>query len=285
VVAADGRDSQLARMAAVPARVRSHRRFVYFTYFEEVPLADPERGMIWFSDPDVAYIQPNEEGITMVAVMLSKRRLDEFRGDPEPAVRAHFRGLEDAPALDGARRVAKWFGKVEMPSTTRRAAARGMAFVGDAAQASDPLFGVGCGWAFQSADWLAEEVGPALRGSDQELDRALRAYRRRHRRELGAHHWLISDYSSGRRFSPVEKLIYSTAVRDPELAGRVDDFATRSIGGIAGTRRMLTRAAAVRLGAARVSERTGSRWLDRHCAEGETADEDAAQSVRRRGVQ
>ena len=120
-----------------------------------------------------------------------------------------------------------------------------------AERASDPLFGVGCGWAFQSADWLAEEVGPALlHGSDREINRALGAYAQRHRRELGTHHWLVSDYSTGRRFSPIEKLIYSAAARDAELAGRVEDFATRSIGGIAGTRRMIARAALVRLGLA-----------------------------------
>jgi menaquinone-9 beta-reductase len=251
VVAADGRDSQVARMAGVPGRVRAHKRFCYFSYFRDVPLLDPNRGMVWFSDPDMAYIHPNEDGVSMVCVVPAKRRLDEFRGDPEPAVRAHFRSLADAPSLDSARPIAKWFGKLEMPSTIRPAAARGMVFVGDAAQASDPIFGVGCGWAFQSADWLAEEVGPALvHGSDRELNRALRAYARRHRRELGAHHWLISDYSSGRRFSPIEKLIYSAAARDAELAGRVEDFATRSIGGIAATRRMIARAAVVRLGLA-----------------------------------
>lgn len=251
VVAADGRDSQMARMAGVPGRIRPHERFCYFSYFEDVPLLDPNRGMVWFSDPDLAYIHPNEEGVSMVAVLLAKRRLDEFRGNPDPAVRAHFQGLADAPNLDGARPIAKWFGKLEMPSTIRPAAARGMVFVGDAAQASDPLYGVGCGWAFQSADWLDEEVGAALvHGSDQELDRALGAYARRHRRELRTHHWLISDYSSGRCFNPIEKLVYSTAARDAELAGRVEDFGTRSIRGIAGTRRMVVRAALVRLGLA-----------------------------------
>jgi menaquinone-9 beta-reductase len=248
VVAADGRDSQVARMAGVSGRVRNHKRFCYFSHFKNVPRRNPNRGMVWFSDPDLAYVHSNEDGVTMVAVMLAKQRLDEFRGDPEPAVRAHFRSLADAPSLDSASPIAKWFGKLEMPSTIRPAAARGMVFVGDAAQASDPLWGVGCGWAFQSADWLAEEVGPALHGSDRELDRALGAYARRHRRELGAHHWLISDYSSGRGFSPIEKLVYSTATRDAELAGRVEDFGTRSIGGIAGTRRMVARAALVRLG-------------------------------------
>ncbi|HMC49699.1 MAG TPA: FAD-dependent oxidoreductase [Solirubrobacterales bacterium] len=58
----------------------------------------------------------------------------------------------------------------------------------------------------------------------------------------------ISDYSSGRRFSPLEKLVYSTAGHDAELAGRVEDFGTRSIGGIACTRRMITRAAQLQLG-------------------------------------
>ena len=250
VVAADGRDSQVARMAGVSGRVRAHKRFCYFSYFKDVPLPDPNRGMVWFGDPDMAYIHPNEEGVSMVAVMPAKRRLDEFRGDPEPAVRAHFRSLADAPSLDNARPVAKWFGKLEMPSTIRPAAARGMVFVGDAAQASDPLWGTGCGWAFQSADWLDEEVGPALNGSDRELNRALGAYARRHRRELGGHHWFISDYSSGRRFSPLDKLVYSTAARDAELARRVEDFGTRSTGGIAGAQRMITRAALVRLGLA-----------------------------------
>jgi len=250
VVAADGRDSQVARMAGVAGRVRPHGRFCYFSYFRDVPVRDPNRAMVWFGDPDMAYVNPNEDGISMVCVVPAKERLGEFRGDPEPAVRAHFRSLADAPNLDGARSISKWFGKLEMPSTIRPAAARGMVFVGDAAQASDPLWGVGCGWAFQSADWLAEEVGPALHGSDRELGRALGAYARRHRRELGAHHWLISDYSSGRGFSPIEKLVYSTAARDAELAGRVEDFGTRSIGGIAGTRRMIARAALVRLGLA-----------------------------------
>jgi 2-polyprenyl-6-methoxyphenol hydroxylase-like FAD-dependent oxidoreductase len=172
VVAADGRDSQVARMAGVAGRVRAHGRFCYFSYFKDVPLPDPNRGMVWFGDPDMAYVHQNEKGVSMVGVVPAKRRLDEFRGDPEPAVRAHFRGLADAPSLDSARPIAKWFGK------------------------------------------------------------------------------LISDYSSGRRFSPLDKLVYSTAARDAELAGRVEEFGTRSIGGIAGTRRMISRATQVRLGLA-----------------------------------
>ena len=58
--------------------------------------------------------------------------------------------------------------------------------------ASDPLWGVGCGWAFQSAGWLADEAGPALAGA-RDLDAALDRYRRVHRRRLGPHHFVIAD--------------------------------------------------------------------------------------------
>jgi menaquinone-9 beta-reductase len=250
VVAADGRGSQMARLARVPARVRESARLAYWTYFKDVPIPEPRRSLLWWSDPDMAGMFLNEDGLTMATLFTNKQRLDEFRGDPEPAFRAHFRGLADAPDLDGAQHVGKWFGKIDMPNAIRQGAARGMAFVGDAVQASDPIFGVGCGWAFQSADWLDQEVGSALFGSDAALGQALNSYARRHRRELGAHHFFISDYSSARRFSPFERLIFSTAPHDPELAVRLEEFGTRSIDGQTGIRRMVTRAAAVKVGMA-----------------------------------
>jgi 2-polyprenyl-6-methoxyphenol hydroxylase-like FAD-dependent oxidoreductase len=58
-----------------------------------------------------------------------------------------------------------------------------LALIGDAALATDPLFGVGCGWAFQSGEWLADSIAPALRG-DEPLEGGLQRYRRRHRSEL-----------------------------------------------------------------------------------------------------
>ena len=53
-------------------------------------------------------------------------------------------------------------GKIDMTNRMRVPSAPGLALIGDAALATDPLFGVGCGWAFQSAEWLADAVAPAL---------------------------------------------------------------------------------------------------------------------------
>ena len=81
-------------------------------------------------------------------------------------------GLPDAPDLSDAARESKLLCKLEMPNVSRPAARPGLAFVGDAALASDPLWGVGCGWAFQSADWLVQETAEALTGGG-DLDKAL----------------------------------------------------------------------------------------------------------------
>ena len=50
--------------------------------------------------------------------------------------------------------------------------------------AVDPLFGVGCGWALQSAEWLVDETRSALLDHG-DLDFALKRYRHAFRRRLG----------------------------------------------------------------------------------------------------
>ena len=88
-----------------------------------------------------------------------------------------------------------------MTNRMRRPVAPGLALVGDAALATDPLFGVGCGWAFQSAEWLADASAPPCRAQEP-LEKGLARYRRRHAKELRGHAFLIHDYSTGRRFNP-----------------------------------------------------------------------------------
>jgi 2-polyprenyl-6-methoxyphenol hydroxylase-like FAD-dependent oxidoreductase len=106
---------------------------------------------------------------------------------------------------------------MHMPNVRRPAAAPGVAFVGDAAQASDPLWGVGCGFALTTGEWLADEIAGAL-VSGGDVDAALDRYRRQHRRALAGHHWLMSDYATGRPFTPVERILYRGAAKDPGVA-------------------------------------------------------------------
>jgi 2-polyprenyl-6-methoxyphenol hydroxylase-like FAD-dependent oxidoreductase len=211
VVAADGRDSKLARMAGVRGRVKPHGRFFYWGYWRGVRPATT-RSKMWLLDPDCAYTFPNEDDLTVVLVAPHRDRLPEFHADLHGAYRGMVEALPDAPDLEAAALESKLLGKLELPNVMRPAAAPGLAFVGDAALAADPLWGVGCGWAFQSADWLVAETADSLAGGD--LEGALRRYRRVHRRRLLPHYMMISDIASGRPANPIERRLYRAAARD-----------------------------------------------------------------------
>jgi flavin-dependent dehydrogenase len=220
VVGADGRDSTVARLAQLPEKVRPNNRFAYWGYFRDLDA----RGGVWLTEPTVAYVFPTDEGLVSAGCMTTKDRLPEFKADPEAAVREVFEALPDGPSLDGARLVGPMLGKLEMPNVSRRVTAPALALVGDAAMASDPLWGVGCGFALQSAEWLADAVA-----DESNLERALKAYRRKHRRRLAEHHAKTSAFSTGRPLNLPERLIFKAATRDPEVARRMQLFGERWI--------------------------------------------------------
>lgn len=228
VVGADGRGSAVARMAGVPGRVQPHNRFGYMAYYEGLELDAPgDHALMWILGRDILYCFPNDDGLTIAAVFLHKDRLPEFRDNKEAAFLAAFDGLERAPDFGAARRTSALIGKLDMPNVRRPAARPGVAFVGDAAQASDPVWGVGVGFALQSAGWLADELAGALTaGTDPDV--ALERYRRRHRRQLALHHLQMSDFATGRDLNAVERVMHRAATRDPRTARVMADVAARS---------------------------------------------------------
>jgi flavin-dependent dehydrogenase len=225
-VAADGRDSPLARLARIPARVRPNNRFAYWAYWHGVR-TPPDEARVWLLDPDAAAVFPNEDGRTVIAVVAHNDRLPEFRADPDAAYLRFIRRLPDGPDLAAAERASELIGSLRISNRMRPAARPGMALVGDAALATDPLFGVGCGWAFQSAEWLVEETATALLDPHGNLDHALGRYRRAFLRRLGPHHLQIADYSSGRPMRRNERLILRAAARYPAVGAPVERFVTR----------------------------------------------------------
>lgn len=229
VVGADGRDSRIARLAKAPTRATPHGRFSYAGYYEGPPPPGAPDGSLWILDPQWAAAFPTDGGLTMYGCMPTKDRLPEFRRDLEGALISFIADLPDAPPILESRRVGPIIGKIEMPNLWREPVSSGLALVGDASLATDPLWGVGCGWAFQSAEWLADAVAPALAGGEP-LERGLRRYRRRWARGLMGHAFLIHSYATGRRFNAVERLLFSSGATDPRAAARLEAFGTRHIG-------------------------------------------------------
>lgn len=230
VVAADGRNSRIAKLAGGPVETAPNNRLGYFAHYRDLPLASGSRSQMWMLEPDVAYTFPNDGGVTLATCIPSKERLPEFKEDLESAFERFFEGLPRGPRLSDARRVSKVMGFVDYGLSSRPAAWPGLAFVGDAALCSDPLWGVGCGWAFQTAEWLVESTADALSSGNGDLDRALRRYRKKHRSKLAGHHSLISDFATGRPYNAIERLMFSAAARDERSARHFHAFGSRLIG-------------------------------------------------------
>ncbi|MFG2771093.1 NAD(P)/FAD-dependent oxidoreductase [Streptomyces sp. NPDC048350] len=228
VVGADGKDSTVAKLAGVPERQHENTRFGYLAHFRNLPLPGGI-GQTWFLEPDMAYAFPNDDGVTVLAVLPDKKRMPAFREDLESSFTEFVRALPEAPAIDSAERVSKIIGLVDYPLHSRRPTAPGVALIGDAALTGDPLWGVGCGWALQSAQWLAEAVAPAATGRG-DLDASLAVYARRHGRRLRGHQYLAADFAKARPFNPMERLMFSAAARDESVARHMHLFANRLIG-------------------------------------------------------
>ena len=233
VVGADGRDSRVAKLAQVRTKTVRHGRFAYGGYFDGPAPANAPDASLWLLDPHMAAAFPTDSGQTFYAVMPTKDLLPQFRADPAKALVEFIAAIPEAPPILASQLVGPVQGKLDMTNVAHAVTAPGLALVGDAALAIDPLWGVGCGWAFQSAEWLADSVAPALAGGANvaELEHGLKRYRRRHARGLRGHALLMYDYAGGRKLNLGERFLMSAAVSGDERLGRTfEAFATRCIG-------------------------------------------------------
>jgi 2-polyprenyl-6-methoxyphenol hydroxylase-like FAD-dependent oxidoreductase len=277
VVAADGRNSPLATLAKVPVKRTENGRFIYFAYYRNLRLASGDDSQFWLLDPDAAYSLVNENGITLVACWPTQNKLPAFREDRERAFREFISKLPDGPDLSTAERVGEMLGAIDLPIELRGGARGGMALVGDAALSIDPLWGVGCGWALQSAEWLVDSTAETLRRRG-DIRRALTRYHRLHRHMLAGHYTTIADYASGRKFRWLEKLLFSTAARNTIVANRVLDFGARRIGAM----RLFSLSTFVRAVTSRLRRGRNNSSSDDRATSSQPADAQATAAVLRR---
>lgn len=233
VVAADGRGSRLAGLAGVKATgLGLHGRSGHFAYFRHVALSAEHRLQLWLLDPDVGYAVPSDDGLTILGYMVPTAvERPASRAELEAELIRRLGLLPDGPRFDPADRVSPVLSLWDYPTFWRRRPPPGLAFVGDAAVSADYLWGVGCGWAFQSAEWLAEATAGLLAAGagDEALDSAAVGYRRRLRAAVLGHFLVISDFSRGRPFSPIERLLFSAGTKDVATATLLRQVGDRGV--------------------------------------------------------
>ncbi len=228
-VGADGRDSQVARLASVKARVYPHNRFMYYAYYRDLDLGPEPRPLVWVLEPDLAYAFPTDAGLTLMACAPSKAKLAAFKSDIPGNFTRTVAGLPGGPKLDDSQRVSEFSGMTEYHNVYRSVTQPGLALIGDAALVADYIWGVGCGWALQSAEWLADCTANELRAGG-DLERGLKRYKRQHKWALRGHFFMISDFARGRPLNPIEKLFLSAGVKDAVAAEHFGNYASRKIG-------------------------------------------------------
>src|SRR5260370_15748792 len=92
----------------------------------------------------------------------NQRWLDGFRTNPGEALERSMAGFPDAPDLSTAEPLGNTLLIKDYANLWRQPAVGNIAFVGDALMSIDPLWGVGCGFAFQTAEWLLGTGSPAI---------------------------------------------------------------------------------------------------------------------------
>ncbi|MGH2834992.1 MAG: NAD(P)/FAD-dependent oxidoreductase [Solirubrobacteraceae bacterium] len=229
VVGADGRDSRVAKLSGVKRRTAPHGRIAYGAYYEGPPYEGHPCPTLWLMDPNMVGAFPTDSGLTFYAVMPTKEHLPEFKADARAALEKMVSSAPGAPPILASRLVEPVQGKIDMTNVIHTPTTPCLALVGDAAGAVDPLWGVGCGFALQTSEWLADSVAPALAG-DESLERGLKRYRRRYKRGLDGHTKTILDYATGRKLNRGEKVFFSAASYDERTARVFEAFGSRNIG-------------------------------------------------------
>jgi flavin-dependent dehydrogenase len=227
VVAADGSHSQVADLAGNKATITPHGRFTYSAYYSDLPMPEASTSLIYFLNPNWASALRTDDGLTMLGAMPTMETLADWKDDIEGEFLKYFDAIPGAPSPRDGNRVGPFLGMIKMPNISRSTTHAGIAFIGDAAFTSDPLWGGGCGFALQTAEWLVDSVGEAL-GGGGDLDSSLKLYARHHKKMLAGHKFVMTDYATGRRFNAIETLMNSAGARDPVCAAHVVAFGSRN---------------------------------------------------------
>jgi menaquinone-9 beta-reductase len=227
LIAADGRYSRVAQLSGNQQKATANGRFTYSAYYSDLPMPKESTSKVFFLDPDWASVLRTDDGLVMFGAMPTKDKLKNWKGNIEEEFLKYFDTVPGAPSPRQGKRVSPFLGMLEMPTISRKTVHNGIAFIGDAAFAADPLWGVGCGYALQTAEWLVDSVAEALHAR-KDLAGALKRYSRKHKATLAGHEFVMTDYISGRRYNPIERLMNSAAARDPACAAHVIAFGSRN---------------------------------------------------------
>ncbi|UXI69476.1 NAD(P)/FAD-dependent oxidoreductase [Tahibacter amnicola] len=237
VIAADGRESEIAELAQVKTREWVNNRFSCFAFFRGIPNESRTVSRMWMLDPYIAYQFPNDGDTTLIALMPTKDRVDDFKDDRDRSFREIVRNLPDAPDIENAERLGEYRINTKNSMLLREKPPAGLALVGDAFITTDPLHGFGISWGILSSIQLAEYAADAVLGGRKEsIDRSVERYHRDRQREVWGHFKIMADMARAEPMPKPQQILFSAATRDDTMATIVQRF----LAGLTGTSELLS---------------------------------------------
>jgi flavin-dependent dehydrogenase len=215
-VAADGRRSMFGNESGF---VKSWpcNRFYYYRYYEP---SSPIEPIIWCwdDDPDIVCIGPVGEGLFLGMVAPHMSKFDEFVIDLEENFNTWMRSKDVLrEIIDSAKPVSRIWGRGNLRNTYRDPICNGLVLLGDAGIDIDPLAAQGVGWAFISAEILADVLAKCFQHDDLSQE-ALSEFRTRRDARLLENFKYFSIVSLTKKRNEQEQEFMAGAVKNPDLA-------------------------------------------------------------------
>jgi flavin-dependent dehydrogenase len=219
-VGADGRNSTVAGLVGSRKyNVTPNRRAFYWAFFENADLGEePTFTFNRWADRFVLAI-PADSGLYQVLVSPEVAQLGPFKSNLEESFMEHAMSAEPVGrALQGARRVGKFFGMVRWNGFFREASGPGWVLAGDAGHFKDPAPGRGISDAFVQVEALAPRIAQGLAGTPDDLDRELAEWGDWRDRDFAAHYWFGYDFGDA---GPVPTVL-PTIIGRLQARGKLD---------------------------------------------------------------
>ena len=140
-----------------------------------------------------------------------------------------FAGVPAMPAMNNVTFETQVMGYRDYPNLTRQPVCQDVAFIGDAAQSLDPMSGVGCSFALQTAAMLAQSVEVSLQHGVVNTQLALQTYQRQFNEYFPFHARGIIADSLIAKDDQGQKSTFGTILNDPELQRQYRDLTGRLI--------------------------------------------------------
>lgn len=184
VIAADGRNSAAVKLANGHQKTFENGRVALFSYFNRDDIApETQESHVWSIDAGNEYVGyfPNKHHV-LISWYLSAEKYQHYQNDLE-SLRSEFDQRAEHTRLKGFRLGERNTVIAIAKDTSPEKAStdlKGLVLVGDAKLAADPLTGVGCSWAMNSAIMLCQCLGNSNL-QEKQLDRRVAIYNALHR--------------------------------------------------------------------------------------------------------